>query len=249
MIKLKNKSDIEKIRESASILKETMSFLKEDIKEGNTTDSLNELALKKISGLGANPAFLGYMNYPAAICTSINEEVIHGIPSRRELVSGDIISIDIGVEKDGYYSDAAVTFPVGKVTDELDSLIKVTRESLLTGINNVANRSRIKDVSSAIYEYADNRGFGVVRQYCGHGVGFSLHEEPQISNYPGNSDNQRLKAGMVLAIEPMLNIGSWEVDVLQDGWTVVTSDHKASAHFEHTVAVFEDHTEILTDFD
>lgn len=249
MIKLKNKSDIEKIRESANILKETMSFLKEDIKEGNTTDSLNELALKKISGLGANPAFLGYMNYPAAICTSINEEVIHGIPSRRELVSGDIISIDIGVEKDGYYSDAAVTFPVGKVTDELDSLIKVTRESLLTGINNVANRSRIKDVSSAIYEYADNRGFGVVRQYCGHGVGFSLHEEPQISNYPGNSDNQRLKAGMVLAIEPMLNIGSWEVDVLQDGWTVVTSDHKASAHFEHTVAVFEDHTEILTDFD
>ena len=249
MIKLKNKSDIEKIRESASILKETMSFLKEDIKEGNTTDSLNELALKKISGLGANPAFLGYMNYPAAICTSINEEVIHGIPSRRELVSGDIISIDIGVEKDGYYSDAAVTFPVGKVTDELDSLIKVTRESLLTGINNVANRSRIKDVSSAIYEYADNRGFGVVRQYCGHGVGFSLHEEPQISNYPGNSENQRLKAGMVLAIEPMLNIGSWEVDVLQDGWTVVTSDHKASAHFEHTVAVFEDHTEILTDFD
>ena len=189
------------------------------------------------------------MNYPAAICTSINEEVIHGIPSRRELVSGDIISIDIGVEKDGYYSDAAVTFPVGKVTDELDSLIKVTRESLLTGINNAANRSRIKDVSSAIYEYADNRGFGVVRQYCGHGVGFSLHEEPQISNYPGNSDNQRLKAGMVLAIEPMLNIGSWEVDVLQDGWTVVTSDHKASAHFEHTVVVFEDHTEILTDFD
>ena len=249
MIKLKNKSDIEKIRESANILKETMSFLKEHIKEGNTTDSLNELALKKISDLGATPAFLGYMNYPAAICTSINEEVIHGIPSTRELVSGDIISIDIGVEKDGYYSDAAVTFPVGKVTDELDSLIKVTRESLLIGINNVANRSRIKDVSSAIYEYADNRGFGVVRQYCGHGVGFSLHEEPQISNYPGNSDNQRLKAGMVLAIEPMLNIGSWEVDVLQDGWTVVTSDHKASAHFEHTVAVFEDHTEILTDFD
>ena len=246
MRRLKSEADIEHIRESAALLKETLGLLRRSVRPGVTTADLNDIASRFLASHGARPAFLGYMDYPAAICASINDEVIHGLPGKRRLRDGDIVGLDLGVEIDGYFADAALTIPVGKVSDELQQLLEVTEECLRLGIRQAVAGNRIRDISNAIFERAHAAGYGVVRQYCGHGVGFAVHEDPQVPNYPGGGENPRLKPGMVLAVEPMLNIGTSEISVREDGWTVVTGDGRPSAHFEHTIAIFKDRTEVLT---
>jgi len=246
MIKLKNDAEIGRIREAGFVLSETLEKLKSMIDEGVTTGELDNFARNYIRSLGAEPAFLGYMNYPASLCISLNEEVIHGIPGKRRLKKGDMVSLDLGVNVGGYFSDAAVTLPVVKVTPEREKLIRVARECLELGIEQAVYGNRINHISEAIYSHARANGFDVVRQYCGHGVGFSQHEEPQIPNYVSRGPNPRLKPGMIIALEPMINRGTWEVKLLDDNWTVVTADRSDSAHFEHTVAIHKDHTEILT---
>jgi len=246
MIKLKNDAEIGRIREAGFVLSETLEKLKSMIDEGVTTGELDNFARNYIRSLGAEPAFLGYMNYPASLCISLNEEVIHGIPGKRRLKKGDMVSLDLGVNVGGYFSDAAVTLPVVKVTPEREKLIRVARECLELGIEQAVYGNRINHISEAIYNHARANGFDVVRQYCGHGVGFSQHEEPQIPNYVSRGPNPRLKPGMIIALEPMINRGTWEVKLLDDNWTVVTADRSDSAHFEHTVAIHKDHTEILT---
>lgn len=221
--------------------------LKEHVRPGVTTLDLNvlseELALKH----AAKPAFKGYHGYPFSLCTSVNEEVVHGMPSaRRSLVQGDIISIDFGVVVDGYFGDSAVTVPVGSVDPEAERLCRVTEGSLYEGIRQAAAGNRLSDISHAIQEYVEARGFSVVRDFVGHGIGQRLHESPQIPNYGPPGKGVRLKTGMVLAIEPMINQGRPEVEVLGDEWTAVTADRQLSAHFEHTVAVTENGPDILS---
>jgi methionyl aminopeptidase len=201
-----------------------------------------------IDGLGGRPAFLGYHGFPAALCTSVNDQVIHGIPNGRRLRSGDVLGIDCGIEYNGYYSDAAFSVALGTVAPEVRKLMEVTRECLYRGIEAARVGNRIKDISRAVYSHAKEHGYGVVRQYCGHGVGLDIHEEPQVPNYVGRGNNPRLKPGMVLAIEPMINLGTDDVEVLDDDWTVVTADGSVSAHFEHSVAILDDRTEVLTDW-
>lgn len=246
MIKLKNDAEIGRIREASFVLSETLEKLKSMIDEGITTGELDSFARDFIRSLGAEPAFLGYLNFPASLCISLNEEVIHGIPGKRRLKRGDMVSLDLGVNLRGYFSDAALTLPVGKVTPEREKLIRVARECLELGIEQAVCGNRINHISEAIYNHARSNGFDVVRQYCGHGLGFAQHEEPQIPNYVSRGPNPRLKPGMIIALEPMINRGTWEVKLLDDNWTVVTADRSDSAHFEHTVAIHKDHTEILT---
>lgn len=246
MIKLKNDAEIGRIREASFVLSETLEKLKSMIDEGITTGELDSFARDFIRSLGAEPAFLGYLNFPASLCISLNEEVIHGIPGKRRLKRGDMVSLDLGVNLRGYFSDAALTLPVGKVTPEREKLIRVARECLELGIEQAVCGNRINHISEAIYNHARSSGFDVVRQYCGHGLGFAQHEEPQIPNYVSRGPNPRLKPGMIIALEPMINRGTWEVKLLDDNWTVVTADRSDSAHFEHTVAIHKDHTEILT---
>ncbi|MDO9573988.1 MAG: type I methionyl aminopeptidase, partial [Candidatus Contubernalis sp.] len=195
---------------------------------------------------GGEPAFKGYNGFPASICTSINEQVVHGIPSIRKLKKGEIVSIDVGVNYKGYYGDAAVTLPVGEISDSAAELLEVTQESLYHGIQCARVGNRLSDISHAVQTFAEDRGYHVVRNYVGHGIGTSMHEEPEIPNFGRPGRGLRLQKGMVLAIEPMINIGTWEVETLEDNWTVVTQDGSFSAHFEHTVAVGEEGAEILT---
>ncbi len=249
MIKLKNHADIEGIREASLILTETLRELMRIVREGITTRELDRVAQSCIERRGAKPAFLGYLEFPASVCISINEEVIHGIPGKRKLKSGDIISLDLGVNLNGYFSDAAVTVGVGPVSPARERLLRITRECLEHGIAQAVAGNRISDISRAVQDHARANSLEIVRQFCGHGVGFSQHEDPQIPNYVSSGPNPRLKAGMVLAIEPMINTGTWEVKILEDGWTVVTADNQDSAHFEHTIAVMDDHAEVLTTFD
>ncbi len=249
MIKLKSVNEIDGIRESCKFLAETHIELSKLIDVGITTFELDKFARNYIKKRGGIPAFLGYMDYPATLCTSLNEVVIHGIPSKRKLKEGDIISLDLGINYKGFFSDAAVTLPVGKITKEAEDLIRVTKESLYLGIEQATKGNRIHDISRAVYNHAKKYNYGVVRDFCGHGVGFSPHESPQVPNYVSSGANPRIKKGMVLAIEPMINLGVDDVRVLDDEWTVLTMDKKLSAHWEHTVAVFEDHTEILTTLD
>jgi methionyl aminopeptidase len=189
------------------------------------------------------------MNYPASLCVSLNNEVIHGIPGARKLRQGDIVSLDIGVNLGGYFSDMAVTLPVGAVSREREKLLRVTAECLSRALAKAVPGNRISDVSRAVHDHAVRSSFGVVRDYCGHGVGFAQHEEPQVPNYPSAGPNPRLKQGMIIAIEPMINAGAGDVELLADGWTVVTADGSDSAHFEHTIAILRDRMEILTVFD
>lgn len=249
MIKLKSINEINGIRESCKLLAETHKEIAKLVEVGISTIELDKFARDYIEKRGGVPAFLGYMDYPASLCTSINEVVIHGIPSTRKLKSRDIISLDLGINLDGYFSDAAVTLPVGNISAEAEKLIKITKESLFLGIEQAVMGNRIHNISRAVYNHAKNENYGVVRDFCGHGVGFSPHESPQVPNYVGSGPNPRIKKGMVLAIEPMINLGVDDVRVLDDEWTVLTMDKKISAHWEHTVAVFEDHTEILTVLD
>ena len=246
MIRLKNQAEIGKIREAGFILSETLEKLKAAVGEGISTAELDGYARDYIRSRGAEPAFLGYMNYPASLCISVNDEVIHGIPGKRKLKSGDIVGLDLGVNVGGYYADAAITLPVGRISAQRAKLIRVARECLELGIEQAVCGNRISHISEAIYNHARSNSYEVVRQYCGHGVGFSQHEEPQIPNYVSRGPNPRLKPGMILALEPMINAGGWEVELLEDNWTVVTADRKDSAHFEHTIAIQKDHTEILT---
>ncbi|HUX51271.1 MAG TPA: type I methionyl aminopeptidase [Spirochaetia bacterium] len=246
MTRLKSEKQIDGIRESCRLLADILRDLRSLAVAGVTPVDLDDAARKKIHDVGGRPAFLGYQGYPAALCTSVNDAVIHGIPDKRKLKNGDIISLDLGLELNGFYSDSAVTVAVGAIDDRIKKLMKTAEESLLLGIAEAKAGNRINDISRAIFRHNKKEGYGVVRPYCGHGVGLDIHEDPQIPNYVGSGPNPRLKPGMVLAIEPMINLGGDDVLLLDDDWTVVTADGSVSVHFEHTVAIFPDHTEILT---
>jgi methionyl aminopeptidase len=227
---------------------EILNRLKEEIKPGVTTWELNSLSEDLAARQNAKPAFKGYHGFPFALCTSVNEEVVHGMPSKKRVLNeGDIIGIDFGVVIDGYYGDSAITVPVGKISTEAERLCNVTREALYRGISKVVSGNRLSDISHAIQDYVESQGFSVVREFVGHGIGQHLHESPQIPNYGPPGKGVKLKPGMVLAIEPMINMGRREVEILEDQWTAVTIDRKLSAHFEHTVAVGENGPDILSD--
>jgi methionyl aminopeptidase len=249
MIKLKSPAEIEGIRKAGAVLARTIRETTPLVRPGVTTLELDAFVRRHIETMGARPAQLGYMGFPASLCASVNDQVIHGIPSHRRLEEGDIIDLDIVVDLAGYHADACVSLPVGEVSDERARLLRVARECLYLGVAQAVAGNRIGDISRAIYDHARADGFDLVRQFCGHGVGFGVHEDPQIPNYPSKGPNPRIKPGMILAIEPMVNAGGWEVEVLSDNWTVVTRDGSDSAHFEHTVGVYEDHSDILTPWD
>lgn len=246
MIELKNASQIARMRNAGRIVAETLALIREHAKPGVTTLELDRIAEKYIRSQGAIPAFKGYNGFPATLCTSVNEQVVHGIPGLRNLESGDIISIDCGALKDGYFGDAAITLPIGDVNADLQKLLKVTEESLMLGIAKVKVGNRLYDVSNAVQTHVESNGFSVVRDYVGHGIGKAMHEDPQIPNFGKPGRGPRLEVGMALAIEPMVNMGTYEVQTLKDRWTVVTRDKRPSAHFEHTVAITENGLEILT---
>jgi methionyl aminopeptidase len=250
VIRLKNEKQIEGIRKSCRMLSAMYRELIPLVKPGVETIEIDRWVHNWIIKAGGKPAFLGVgpkkNPFPAAICISINNEVIHGIPSRRKIVSGDLVSLDCGITLGGFVSDQAITLEAGKVSPDAHKLSTVTRECLYAGIRSATSGGRLLQISRAVYDHAVASGFGVVQQFCGHGVGLALHEDPQVSNVPKGA-NPRLSAGMVLAIEPMINAGTGDVEVLKDGWTVVTADDKLSAHWEHTIALFPDHTELLTE--
>ena len=246
MIILKSPEEIEKIRVAGRIVAEVFEVLKDWIRPGVTTRDIDRVAEEGILKRGGRPAFKGYRGFPCTLCVSVNEEVVHGIPSDRKLLEGDILGVDMGAWLDGYYGDAAVSFPVGRVTDEAARLLKITEASLYAGIEKARVGGRLSDISCAIQSCVEQAGYSVVREFVGHGIGQDLHEEPQIPNYGKPSRGPRLKAGMVLAIEPMVNAGAPETKVLGDRWTAVTCDRSLSAHFEHTVAVTDQGPRILT---
>ena len=244
----KSAAEIEKMRHSGHVVRQVLDHLKALVAPGVTTMDLERAAVHKMKELGAKPAFKGYYDYPCVLCTSINEEIVHGIPSeKRTLKTGDIVSIDCGVVVDGYYGDAAVTLPVdGVLKPELRKLLDVTEASLYKGIEQVRIGNSVGDVGAAVQEYVEANGFSVVREFVGHGIGTKLHEEPQVPNFGHRGHGARLREGMVLAIEPMVNSGKPETRVLDDKWTAVTADGSYSAHFEHCVAVTRDGPVILT---
>jgi methionyl aminopeptidase len=243
MIILKLPDEIEKMRASNYIVAEILNTLKEKVTPGITTGELDSYSEELVRKKGAQPAFKGYMGYPYALCISVNSEVVHGFPSDRILVEGDIVSLDFGAYYNGYYGDSAITVPVGKISEEAARLIRVTEQGLYNGIREARAGNRLGDISAAVQEAA---GFSVVRDFVGHGIGKKLHEEPQIPNYGTKGRGIQLKPGMVLAIEPMVNEGTYQVKVIDNGWTVVTEDGKLSAHFEHSVAITEDGPDILS---
>ncbi|MDA8432443.1 MAG: type I methionyl aminopeptidase [Nitrospiraceae bacterium] len=246
MIFLKSPQEIEKMAKAGRIVAEVLESLREMVRAGVTTREIEGAADAGIRERGGTPAFKGYRGYPASVCISINEQVVHGIPSARRLRDGDIASIDLGVYLDGFYGDAAISVPVGEIDRQSAELLRVTEEALYLGIRNAVEGNRLYDISAAVQRHVEKSGFSVVRMFVGHGIGRELHEEPQIPNYGSAGQGPRLKSGMTLAIEPMVNAGSFEVRILDDGWTAVTVDGKKSAHFEHTVAVTHDEPIILT---
>jgi methionyl aminopeptidase len=234
------------MRESCQIVAEVLEILKAEIKPGTTTRYLDNLAEKEAVKRKARPAFKGYSGYPYSLCCSVNEQVVHGMPNKRELIEGDILSIDFGVVYNGFYGDAAITVPVGKISCNAEILIRVTEESLYAAISKALPGNKLSDISHAVQSYVEKKGFSVVREFVGHGIGRSLHESPQIPNFGTPGRGVTLKVGMVLAIEPMINEKGSDVKILEDGWTAVTCDNGLSAHFEHTVAIMENGPEILT---
>lgn len=246
MIELKTEREIEIIKRNGKILAQALKLVKERIRPGTKTKELNRLAEDLIRGQGAYPAFKGYRGFPSSICVSIDEEVVHGIPGERALEQGQIVSVDVGVLKDGYYADAARTYSVGEIPERSQKLIDVTREALEQALDSVKEGRRLSDVSHAIQSFVERNGFSVVRDLVGHGIGKKMHEEPQIPNFGEPGQGVALKKGMVFAIEPMVNMGSWEIETRDDHWTIVTRDGSLSAHFEHTVAVTGNGAEILT---
>ena len=247
MISLKTNREIEIIKANGRILVKTLEFLGEKIKPKVKTKELDRLAEDFIRKQGAYPAFKGYRGFPAAICVSIDDEVVHGIPGERVIEEGQVISVDIGVFKDNYYADGAFTFAVGQVSDQAQRLIQITQEALKRGLEFVREGGFLSDISYAIQSFVEKNGFSVVRDLVGHGIGMNMHEEPQIPNFGPPGQGPILKRGMVLAIEPMVNAGSFEIETREDNWTIVTKDGSLSAHFEHTVAVTENGAMILTE--
>ncbi len=238
--------EIERLKKSNVIVAEILRELRKVIAPGVTTQVLDGIAEEVIRLRGAIPAFKGYRGFPKSLCASINEEVVHGIPNHRRLREGDIVSLDVGVNLNGYFGDAAITLPVGEVDEEAQRLLQVTERALSIGIEKAKVGNRLFDISHAIQAWVESHGFSVVRDFVGHGIGKSLHEEPQIPNFGEAHQGPRLEQGMVFALEPMVNEGTYEVKILSDGWTVVTADGKRSAHFEHSIAITDGEAEILS---
>jgi methionyl aminopeptidase len=249
MIKLKSREEIELMRQSAQLVSKTLGMLASEIKPGVTTLYLDNLAENFIRDHQAIPGFLGLYDFPNSLCISVNEQVVHGIPNKKPLVEGDIVSVDCGVLKNGYYGDHAYTFAVGEIDPEIQQLLDVTKKSLDLGIEQMVAGNRIGDISFAIQKYTERHGYGVVRELVGHGLGQEMHESPEVPNYGKRGRGPVIKNGLVLAIEPMINLGTRKVKQLSDGWTIVTADGKPSAHFEHNVAVVDGKPEILSTFD
>lgn len=251
MILIKTKKEIDLIRESCEIVAETLQLVKRYAKAGVTTLELDKIAEDYIRSNNGRPAFKGYsqagsIDFPGTICSSIDDEVVHGIPGNRALVEGEILSVDVGVEKNKFFGDAAISIAVGQISEEKKKLMDVTEKSLYLGIEAAIPENRVGDIGFAIQQYVEENGFSVVKDLCGHGVGKHLHEDPQIPNYGKRNTGALIKNGMTFAIEPMINMGSYKVIVADDGWTVLTADAKPSAHFEHTIAIIDGKPEILT---
>ncbi|MDP6624937.1 MAG: type I methionyl aminopeptidase [Nitrospinota bacterium] len=250
MIILKSRQEIEKIRYSCQIVAETLKEVRDAVRSGVTTIELDEIAEKGITKRGAIPAFKGYRGFPGSLCTSVNESVVHGVPSNLRLKEGDIVSFDLGSLYDGYFGDAAITMGVGQISEEATRLLKTTEEALYIAIEKGKAGNHLYDISKSIQDFSERKGYSVVRDFVGHGIGSNLHEEPQIPNFVPENDSRGplLKEGMVLALEPMINVGTHEVRVLNDQWTVVTADRKLAAHFEHTIAITRNEADILSKF-
>ncbi len=232
---------------ASRIVAEILLELREIVREGMTTAEIDRIAEDRTVKKKAKPAFKGYRGFPASICISVNDEVVHGIPStKRILKAGDIVGLDFGVIYDGYYGDSAMTLPIGKIPADVEHLLRITEQCLYGAIEQAVSGNFISDISSAVQKLADSNNYGIVKEFCGHGIGRSLHEDPPVLNYVQNGKGPKIKAGLVIAIEPMINLGTEKVRVLEDGWTVVTADGKPSAHFEHTIAVTANGPEILT---
>ncbi len=246
MIHVKSEKEIELIRQSCRIVRDTLNFVGEKIHAGMTTKELDVLIERFIRSEGANPSCLGYGGFPASACISINEVVVHGIPDDRVIQNGDIVSVDVVADKNGYHGDACRTFCVGSVAPEVKQLVQVTEQSFFKAIEGLKAGTPLYDIGYRVQKYAESFGYGVIRSYTGHGIGREMHEDPSVPNYGKLGTGVRLKAGTVLCIEPMIAMGSWKVNVLRDGWTAVTEDRKPAAHYENTVVVREDGVEILT---
>lgn len=246
MINIKTDAQIEIMRKAGKIVAKTLQVIEAKIEPGVTTGELDSIAEEYITSCGATPAFKGYRGFPAATCISIDEEVVHGIPGERKLVEGQVVSIDLGAVIDGYYGDSAATFAVGEISEEKKKLLDVTKRSLEVGISKVKAGIKLGVVSSSIQEVAEGAGFSVVREMVGHGIGQKLHEEPQVPHFGPANSGPVLEKGMVLAIEPMVNVGDFKINQKSDGWTIITADGSVSAHFEHTVAITENGADILT---
>ena len=247
MIIRKSPDEIAKLKKSNRIVALILNELRKYVQPGHTTLEIDQLAEKLIRKNRCFSAFKGYRGYPATICVSINDQIVHGIPSKKKIQKGDIVSLDLGVKLDGFYGDAAITVPVGEVSPESQKLLRVTKEALYKGIEEAKPGKRLSDISHAIQAWVEKHGFSVVRDFVGHGIGKNLHEEPQIPNFGRPHFGPRLREGMVLALEPMVNAGSHEVKILDDGWTAVTADGSRSAHFEHSIAVTNDGPLILSE--
>jgi methionyl aminopeptidase len=245
-ITIKSPREVDSMRKAGEIVGKTIELLKASVEPGMTTRDLDRIAFREITRQGATPTFKGYRGFPATICASVNEEIVHGIPGKRVLKEGDLIKVDVGATMEGFIGDAAVTIPVGEVPEELIALMEGTRLGLEAGIRAAVPGGRVGDIGAAVQAYGESRGYGVVREFVGHGVGRFLHEDPQVPNYGEAGRGALLRAGMCIAIEPMFNIGNWRTRILDDQWTVVTSDGKLSSHFEHSIAITEHGPEILT---
>ena len=245
-VTIKSAAELECMRRAGEVVRTVKKKIREEIRPGVTTAELDRLAEREIRALGAVPSFKGLYGFPATICTSLNDEVVHGIPSNRGISDGDIVSIDVGAVVGGFHADSAFTVAAGKIGRSKQALIEDTAESLQRGIAQVRAGARVGDVSAAVQRYAEARGYGVVRQYVGHGIGRALHEDPPVPNHGSPGKGALLREGMTIAIEPMLNLGTWETEVLEDDWTVVTADGAMSAHFEDTVAITDRGAEVLT---
>jgi methionyl aminopeptidase len=246
MIELKSKAELEKISASCRIVAKTLKLVEEMIEPGMETRVIDGKVRAYIESEGGTPSFLGYRGYPASTCISINEVIVHGIPGKRKIKDGDLVSVDVGVYKNGFHGDAARTFLVGDVNDEKKKITKVVKEALELGINAAKPLGRLSDISAAVQSHAEKNGFSVVRDLVGHGIGRNMHEEPQVPNYGAPGNGPVLQPGMVLAVEPMINAGTFETETLEDGWTIVTADRRVSAHWENTIAITESGVVVLT---
>jgi len=246
MIILKTPDEIAVMAQASKVVAETLQILQKVVRAGITTDELDRLAEEEIRSRGAKPAFKGYRNYPKTLCASVNDQVVHGIPSKRVLKEGDIIGLDLGAIVGGFYGDSAVTVPVGRTAEQYARLVQVTEEAMYLGIEQAVVGHRLSDISYAVQKHVESAGYSVVTEFVGHGIGKKLHEEPPVPNYGEPDRGLRLKEGMVLAVEPMVNVGGYEVEIKEDGWTAVTKDGSLAAHFEHSVAITKDGPYILS---